>query len=459
MTLVPVIGDALSDDSQIINAVLAEPTTTVAELPAGVIGVGSVIMIPSGKMLIGAGREQTILLALPSFAQNVVVASTIGATGIAVQDLTIDGNRVGLGGGLQRRVNALQFSQCRRFSVRRVDVRNCTGYGHFVVGDPEFSVEPKAGDGTWEDCRAANCEVHFEQMHAENITLINCHSRDGEGDLNCLSWFHPLLGSRDILHIGCTARGIAGAGIEATAVQRDLHRIRFIGCDVHIRGTTTGLVTTAGVGRTHGLELIGTRIHSDGGLGAQLHNTEAFATQSSLTGAGEGLQLRNESSLVAVGTEILGITDAARTGTAVGVNIDGSSRMRFTGGRIEARGPAGNSVPVYGSAANAEVSETTELVGQTRVVKVMEARGVASIQQDGPNAYANILLPRAVTDRDRGHLDFTIKTGSDGYLANRVAASWSYLDNRNIRVRLGGDSTLPARAKLSYEFIEWAERG
>jgi hypothetical protein len=458
MTLIPVAADAVTDDSTIINAALADPTITTVELPAGVVGLGSAIVIPSGKTLMGAGRELTTLLALPTFSQNVVVASAIRAAGVNVHDLTIDGDRRGTGAGLARRVNGLQMSYARRFTVRRVDVRNCTGYGHYVVGDTD-GFRTMAGDGTWEDCRAANCEIHFEQMFAENITLINCHSRDGEGDVNCLSWFHPLTGSRDITYIGCTARGIAGAGIEATANVRDLERIRFIGCDVHIRGTTTALVTSAGVGRTGRLELIGTRIQSDGGLGAQLHDTEAFATQSWISGAVEGVQLRNGSSLVAMGLETVGATDPASTSTAIGINLDGSSRARFTGGRIEARGPLGRRYPLYGATANAEISESTEVVGQTRYFKLIELYGVRPIVKDGSNtAYVTIQLPNAVTNRDRTHLDFTVRRNGDGYLADRVTASWAFLDSRNVRVRLIGDSTLPTTAMLAFHFVEWGER-
>jgi hypothetical protein len=458
MTLIPVTADALTDDSTIINAALADPAITTVELPAGVVGVGSAIVIPSGKTLMGAGRELTTLLALPSFSQNVVVTSALRAVGVYVHDLTIDADRRGSGGGLGRRVNGLQMPYARRFTVRRVDVRNCTGYGHYVVGDTD-NLQEMAGDGTWEDCRAANCEVHFEQMFAENITLINCHSRDGEGDVSCQSWFHPLTGSRDITYIGCTARGIAGAGIEATANVRDLERIRFIGCDVHVRGTTTALITSAGVGRTSRLELIGTRIHSDGGVGAQLHDTEAFATQSWISGAVEGLQLSNNSSLVANGLELLGVTDPASGGSAIGINVDASSRARFTGGRIEARGPVGRRLPLYGATANVETSESTEIAGQTRYFKLMESYGMRPIAKDGSNtAYVTIQLPNPVTNRDRAHLDFTIRRNGDGYLADRVTASWAFLDSRNVRVRLIGDATLPTTAMLSFHFVEWGER-
>lgn len=458
MTVVPVIADGASDDSDIINATLADPSTTVAELPPGTIALGSAIVIPSGKTLAGAGRELTTLQALPTFAHNIVVASAIGARGVAVRDMVIDGNRVGLGGGSSARLNGLQMTHARRFTINRVDVRNCTGYGHYVVGDTN-DFETMAGDGTWEDCRAANCQIHFEQMYSENITLINCHSRNGDGDLDCHSWFHPMTGSRDIVYIGCSARGLAGAGVEVTANVRDIHRVKFVACDIHVTGTTAAFVTSAGVGRTYGLELIGTRILSDEGIGAQLHNTQAFATQSFITGAGEGLQVSNGTTMIAVGTEVLGATDPSGTSIAIGIKIDGTSLIRWTGGRIEGRGPPRLRKALFGATTRAEISDTTQLIGAPRIFKVQEMYGDAAFTRDGPvGAYVNILLPAAVLDRSKGHLDFTIRKNTDTYLADRIAASWSYLDNRNIRVRIAGDGTLDTTASLSFHFVEWGER-
>jgi len=347
----------------------------------------------------------------------------------------------------------------RRFLVRRVDVRNCTGYGHYVTGDANDFSE-MASDGAWEDCRAANCEIHFEQMFSEHITLINCHSRDGEGDLNCHSWFHPVVGSRNILYLGCSGRGRAGAGIEATANVRDLERIRFVACDIHVTTGTTALVTSAGVGRTDGLELIATRIRSELGIGAQLHNTEASAVQCSISGHGEALQVRNGSLLTATSTDVLGVADADAGNTAIGVNLDATSHVRWIGGSIEALGQARQRVPIYGAVANAEISDSTRIVpGRLRVYKVQEIYGLASIQQDGATtAFANIVVPAPVSNVDRAHLDFSIRKSADRYTADKIGASWSWMNNQTIRVRLAGDGTLPATAKLAYHFVEWGER-
>jgi hypothetical protein len=399
-----------------------------------------------------------MLLALPSFRHNAIVASVPRAAGVAVHDLTIDANRIGGGGPAGARVNGLQMSYARRFTVRRVDVRNCTGYAHIAVGNTRDFSE-MAGDGTWEDCRAANCQVHFAQVYSENISLISCHSRDGEGDIACLAWFHPAIGARDILYLGGSARGLTSAGIEATASARDLERIRFIGCDVHVRGPGAALSTTAGMGKVSRLELIGTRLVSDGGTGARLYRTEAFATQSWISGAGAGLQLRDSSKAVAVGVEALGITDPVDGATAIGIDIDATSRASWTGGRIEGRGPAGKRVPLAGYVANVTLSGTTEVAGRARYFPVMESYGVRPIVHQGASTSSvTVALPNPVTDRERTHLSFTIRRNSDGYLADRVTGSWAFVDDRNVRVWLIGDATLATRAKLCVHFVEWGER-
>ena len=282
--------------------------------------------------------------------------------------------------------------------------------------------------------------------------------RDGEGDIGCLAWFHPATGSRDILYLGASARGLARRHRGDGERRETFERIRFIGCDVHVRGPGNGAFDNRRHGQGSRLELIGTRLVSDGGGGARFYQTRPSPPRP------DHRRRRGSCSATTAAPsrsalEALGITDPNRRSDGDRNHIDASSRASWTGGRIEGRGPVGKRVPLYGSVANVTLSETTEVAGRTRYFKVMETYGVRPITHQGAGTSSvTVELPNAVADRDRTHLAFTIRRETDGYLADRVTGSWAFIDDRNVRVWLIGDATLATKAKLCVHFVEWGER-
>ena len=131
-------GDG-TDDALRINAALSDPSITTVQLGAGTFSVQTPIFVPSGKTLLGAGTDDTMIKAtddfsVPSNQLNGVVVSELGATDVTLSDFSVDANKV-LPGDI--RLNGVFMKEAVDFSVSGVTVYNATGYGHFAQGHLE----------------------------------------------------------------------------------------------------------------------------------------------------------------------------------------------------------------------------------------------------------------------------------------------------------------------------------
>jgi Ca2+-binding RTX toxin-like protein len=334
-------GDS-TDIAALINAALADPAVTTVILGEGVFLLHSPIFIPSGKTLDGAGRDLTILRAADGFDRvapgegDGVVNSEIGAVGITLTDFSIDADKLTPDG---TRMVGCFMKNATDFTIARVDVYNATAYGHFARGDT-VNYAPYAS-GTYDDCGVYNCQIAFEQMACDGITLTDCVAGDGDGDL-VGTYFHPLTGSKNITYINCRATGFANVGFELTGNVRPLENIRIIDCQVEMLSGGAALVA-AGAFQTFGLHLERSSFISHGNIAALLYGVIGTAQDSYFQGDTIGIAFYHSSNGFASDfwvsdSHVLGMRHPF-IGAAYGISSSGGTIV-WEGGSIEARGPA-----------------------------------------------------------------------------------------------------------------------
>lgn len=368
-------GDGTTDLAAQINAALSDPKVTTVQLSAGLFLVSAPIFIPSGKTLLGAGRDATIVKAASDFVpesatKNGIVNSETGAVGITLSDFSIDASKLAPGG---LRLNGAFMIQATDFTITRVDVYNATGYAHFAQGDIDAfnywinSGSPgtfsKYASGTYEDVRTFNSSVHFEQMVADGVTLTNVHARDGDGDIAAESYFHPVLGSKNITYIDSSAKGMAVAGFDLMSVVSPLENITIINTSVEMFRVGVGAALLAGAYLpTLNLVVEGSTFIAHGAPAARLGGVTGTISNSHFQGetvavysltSGDG----TPSALVFTASSALGVRDPDGTAAAYGV-MSLAGTLTWDGGTIEGRGPLSYAL----GSQNISVSATTQLI-------------------------------------------------------------------------------------------------
>lgn len=355
-------GDAGDGDiAQLINAALRDPEVATVVLGEGLFAVHSAVVVPSNKTLVGAGAGLTVIQAADDFFRDNqegdgVVNTEWLADGVTLTGFTIDG--AGLMPQGFRLVGCFMRG-ATNFLVSEVDVENITAYAHFAQGDANnFAF---TASGVYENCETRNASIHYEQMAADGVTLINVRASDGAGTLNG-TYFHPLTGSRNITYINATAEGFANVGIEATANVQPLENIRFINTRVTMLGDGAALVAAGGL--THDLYLENSEFVSYGNVGALLYGVvDARAVNTLFQGQPAGIFIypgvgEVPSSFVAENSVALGLRPVSGGGAAYGAS--GSGDIQWIGGAIEARTAPGFMFPLGSDAI--QVSPETRLV-------------------------------------------------------------------------------------------------
>jgi hypothetical protein len=266
-----------ADAAATIQAALDNPRVTCVVLPAGEIGIGSTITIPSGKTLMGAGKEFTTLVALEDFHSTLdvpfpgVMIFADGASQVTVSGLTLDGAKVGLSstGEIVGKVSGIVMYNTSDFLIQDVHVENVTGYAQWAVGswnysNPELSV---FSSGKYVDCSTANANVHFEQTTAAGVHILRSSSVDGDGDIPTEAYLHPMIGSTDIVYEDVFVRGTGdGIGASIFSLGVPIGTVTFINPDIVTdnNGMTIGGSQAAPVA----LVIIqGGSVESTGGIG------------------------------------------------------------------------------------------------------------------------------------------------------------------------------------------------
>ena len=118
------------------TAINALPATGGAvQLVAGTYTVGKPINLRTGCVLVGAGRGATVLQLTSGTNTTVLrnVDTVNGNPGVAVLDLTIDGNRAHQGN--RGSSQGIELHRCANFVLENLEVMGCDGTGIIVSGN------------------------------------------------------------------------------------------------------------------------------------------------------------------------------------------------------------------------------------------------------------------------------------------------------------------------------------
>lgn len=237
-----------ADNAPAINAALAHPKSTTVLLGDGTFDVGQAAVPQSNKALLGAGRDKTFVRAKAGHAVVNGLNSVIGSygTNIRIAHLTVDANKIGM--GTDNRRCGIQLQDVDNAVIEDALIKNCSGYAAFSGGIGTN----RAKNVRWERVIVLNAQYHFEQMQSEHVSIIDCISGDGDGDIGCGGFIHPVfdnLGSRDIRVVGFRGFGAASAACEITgSFTAANEEITFDNCRFELTGTGIGLVVAGGAG-------------------------------------------------------------------------------------------------------------------------------------------------------------------------------------------------------------------
>lgn len=414
------VGNGTTDDSAAIIAALTNGDT---RLRSGVTyAVARPVLIPSGRSLYLNGA--TIKM-LASFATVDSINACVGAnnkTDVAVYGPgTLDANEVGLGGGDATRKNGVMFRYCTRFKAAHfITIQNCTGYG-------AFGALSTRGEFAWLTVR--NCEILYEQLGCEDISIHDCRCEDGAGTIACSVWLHPVFGD--------------GAPCKRISYER-----------VYGSGTTSGLVTIQGssladaqedisfvdvkletVSAGAGLTILGVNGHKNVSTKRCTFKCGGEALNMALLDGGDFEDTVFDG--VITGVTYLSSTAVFRdctiivTSNNIGVtangyaNADNSqvSRIEVFGGEIDLSSTPGPQSPIAGTYCF--MSRETEIVG-------LSANGVRDI------ALATIYAPHAYDQNKTLDLSFD-STGQEVILQSDAAMQLP--DGTRIYIRAGSSGT------------------
>ncbi len=351
-----------------INAALNDPTVTTVVLTAGEFLLHSSVIVPSGKTLIGAGRDQTVLRAAADFqiidqSNNAVVISQPNATGITLSDFAVDASKISPS---DLRLNGVFMKHATDFAITRVDVSNATGYAHFAQGDlGSFQAGNPyiKASGTYDDCLTFNSQVHFEQMFADGITLTNVHARDGDGDISTEAYFHPLWGSSNITYIDSSAYGAGFLGFSLISSFVPLSNINIINTQVEILHPSQGSALIAlGAQQIDGLHIVDSSFIAHYYIAVRIGGVSGTASGSYFQGGSFAMEVTTSgdgspSDFVVTDSTALGLRDPASGFGVAGVHSDQASYLSWQGGSIESR--AGVMIPISGAI---DLSPTTQII-------------------------------------------------------------------------------------------------
>ncbi|TMJ13068.1 MAG: hypothetical protein E6G94_12490 [Alphaproteobacteria bacterium] len=357
-------GNGATDYSAVINAALADPNVDTVQLGAGTFLLDTPITIPSGKTLLGAGSDQTLLKADSDFFRTSagefdgLVNSAVGATSVTLSDFSVDGSKLSPGGF---RLHGVFMRQATDFHITNVNVSNITGYAHFAQGVPGGG--GIQASGTYENCTTTNSQVHFEQMACDGITLTNCHAFAGEADITTETFYHPLIGSKNISYIGCTGYGDAYGGFDMVSATKPLENIKIIDCDIEIT-RASGTLTALGYLPILGLEIVNSRFVSYGGIAIRIGGVTGSATNSYFQGETMAISFVHSgngtpNNFTVTDSVALGLRDPSTSAAAFAIASSGGNVV-WNGGVLEGRGKI--IVPLGSS--NITVSADTQVIAK-----------------------------------------------------------------------------------------------
>ncbi|WP_019517149.1 hypothetical protein [Sphingomonas sp. Mn802worker] len=440
------------DQSPAINALLADAETLTLDLPSGIIWISHTVRVPAGKTL--NLQTDTILRALPDFeiVDGLNHLVLLEGSRAAILGGEVDANKVGLGAGGGARINGVTvFNGARNCRRERVIVRNCTGYAVYDSGTNDLTTPPSSFNV---DLRTYNSQVHYEQQGADGTTYLNCEAGDGDGDVPCLSWIHPLVGSKRISFIGFKGYGVTPVGADLAANVANLE-------DIYLDNVRIELVNPAGVGinvnpgnlDTIGLKVIASTFIARGGIAATL--TQAYGSFSQCDFIGQTGVEHNNSAVQFIGCNANVASET--TATPTGIIATGTGQAQWQGGSIVGAGaPLIFRGPVYFGGG----TRTSPLAPAVPIVR-QEAYGVVNIVSvDSTHSIANIYLPFAQQDLSKCFVTFSIRKTDASSVPNLGPSTitWTSIGVGQLRAFIDGINLSQPNGtyQLSYHIVERA---
>lgn len=440
------------DQSPAINEILSDLEVLTLQIPSGVIWVSHTVRVPAGKTILL--QTDTIIRALPEFeiANGLNHLVLLEGNRAAIVGGEVDANKIGLGNGSGARINGITVlngaRDCRREHVR---VGNCTGYAVYDSGTNDLLTPPSSRNV---GLRTYNSQVHYEPQGADGSTYLDCEAGDGDGDVPCMSWIHPLVGSKRISFIGFKGYGITPVGVDMAANVANLEDIFLENLDIELAnpaGGGVGINVNPGNNETLGLRVTASKFIARGGIGAALSRAYGSFSQCEIVGQ-TGIEHNNS------GIEFIGCTarvSSETTATPIGIVATGTGRAQWTGGSITGSGerPA---VPFRGPVFFGGNTRTTPLAPALPAIS-QQAYGVVNLVSVSPTqSMANVYLPFVLINLSKCFLTTSIRKIDATTVPNLAASTitWASVGTGHVRVFIDGVN-LPANAyQLSYHLIE-----
>lgn len=408
------------------------------------------ITFDDDQIVVGLSRETTGFCAIPPFGTLSTRSLTdIGGKNVQLYNFKSDCTDFGdASAGI--RYNALSTSSnATGFSVKSVDVYNATGYGHVTFGDEN---DPQV-TGYYEDCKAYNCQVLFEQIGALEVDLYSCKGFATAG--RTIESFHPYAGSKKVTYTNCSVTGDGGAGINiVTTLGNDVGPIKFINCSVDIDSTVSAinLATASGAVATIDVEFIGGTYKSSGGA--------SFVASSDIKIKAIGTKFIGPDSFnlptIASYTADVTLTDcdvlALKDSSTATTNciVSNGQKPKIIGGSVNAVNNLGDATAILGDADTTSVTLIPTIAGGGPLEVANESAGYKSVIADGPNGYFTIDTAFSMNDVSKIIISIIEYSSTSTYQPTSYNMSWHWLDNQSVRVNLYGLTSGEFNYRLTY---------
>lgn len=438
------------DQAPAINSLLANGNISYVTLPSGVIWINQAIVVPANKTLLL--QTGTIIRAMTTFANVSGRNAGVWLNGnrAAIENGTVDMNKVGLGAGAGARKNGVVVPDGVRDARRRnILIINCTGYGSYDAG-VDLSTTPPSSYS--ENVTCLNCQVCHEWQAADGSVSINPRAGNGDGDIPIESFFHPNAGTKNLRLVGPVAKGAASAGIDLFGNVAQLQEIYIDKPAIEMTGNTVALACSMSAFGLKGLYVDGGKLKTPY-IASALVNVNAGKFVGTVFEGVTAIEYTSDYDLDCTGCQFSGGTNPGGGAIGYGIISYGTGAIRWNGGIITVTGPAGSATGNGNVRISADTKQTP--VSTTILNKRQEYAAQLAPITDGVNCYANFTVPLNPADLTKVTCKVGVRSLTGGYV-DVYGASWRYNGSANsFRAQLGNRVLVPANHVFDVHFIEF----
>jgi Ca2+-binding RTX toxin-like protein len=417
-----------ADQTAEINAALAADDTDVVQLGEGDFWVSAAIVIPDGKTLIGAGRDLTTINTLPNFGPlprgNGSIVLQDDAT---VQALTLDGNKVNNGAGVDLRIHGV-IARGTNFLVEDVTVENVTGYAFWAnSGSPT----PPLASGIFRNTIAENANVLYETNNADGVLFENIWGGDGDNDVSLEAAFHVLSTSSNITFRNAYYQGESQA-VNIVANVGHQANIRF----ENVYGETTSPALAVFIGGAGGNEVyfINSTFKAFGNNVVNVNGSTLIGQNTTLIGDRIALFVAGDSNAVMTNSQAHALANPLDKVAAFA--LYGLGPIQWNGGHLAVSGGPGSAAAVGAATVTAG---TTIVVGDN-----------ASVTEGGTTTFT-------VAANDRGANGAAVRVAEVEGVA--VRAGESVILTSGAKVTLNADGTITYDPQGKFDWLAGSATG